>query len=346
MSEEPPVTTAPQTSTPVAKDNRFRIGAVVVLALAAALILWLVLRDSGSESSTSSTTTAAHEATASEVNGLAASVGHPVFWLGPKSDSKYEVTQNKGGPIYIRYLPADAKIGVKDPYTTVATYPFPGAYKALQDSAKKAKVTPVPIADKGIVVPDKNYPPSVHVAYPGVDYQVEVFDPTAGAALQAVTTGQLVVIGSLEPTKTPPASQGTAAKTGDAGSVKAFAKTVGHPVYWAGTENGKTYEVSQTADGRVYVRYLPEGTAAGSSAYLTVATYPFPGAYGAIKALSGQSGMTAVKLPNGGLAVIDKNNPNNIHLAFQGSNYQIEVFDPSAARAKQVVQSGKIAEVQ
>src|SRR2546428_730757 len=38
-----------------------------------------------------------------------------------------------------------------------------------------------------------------------------------------------------------------------------LAKSVGHPVYWAGPENGVSYEVTRLKNGRIFVRYLPSG---------------------------------------------------------------------------------------
>ena len=42
---------------------------------------------------------------------------------------------------------------------------------------------------------DKSYPKSIHLAYPGSDYQVEVFDPSAAAARALVSSGQVEPIG-------------------------------------------------------------------------------------------------------------------------------------------------------
>ena len=36
---------------------------------------------------------------------------------------------------------------------------------------------------------DESYPNSVHVAYPGVDYQVEVYDPSPARAREVATSG-------------------------------------------------------------------------------------------------------------------------------------------------------------
>ena len=55
------------------------------------------------------------------------------------------------------------------------------------------------------------------------------------------------------------------------------------PVFWAGPQAGTTYEFTETSDGSVYVRYLPEDAEVGdpSPDFLTVATYPLENGYAA-----------------------------------------------------------------
>jgi hypothetical protein len=128
---------------------RFRLGAVVALAVAVGLILWLALRDTGGSSSTNSNATAV---SSDQLRTLASSVNHPIFWDGPKQGFTYELTQLPTGAIYVRYLPAGAKVGTKDRYTTIATYPFRGAYTALQAVAKKSDSAVFTLANGGLAV--------------------------------------------------------------------------------------------------------------------------------------------------------------------------------------------------
>ncbi len=130
------------------------------------------------------------------------------------------------------------------------------------------------------------------------------------------------------------------------GNLKALAKSLKHPVYWAGAKKGETYELTQNSTGQVFVRYLPKGVAVGSSSpYLTVATYPFQGAYAALRALTKQKGAHVLTLKGGGIALTDSKDPKSIHLAFPGVNFQIEVFDPSPSVARSLVTSGHIVSV-
>jgi dolichyl-phosphate-mannose-protein mannosyltransferase len=122
---------------------------------------------------------------------------------------------------------------------------------------------------------------------------------------------------------------------------------LGHPVYWAGPMPGFRYEVRRTSDGKVYIRYLPSGVAVGEprSSFLTVATYPFPGAYSAVRAIAQRDRSQRLHPPGRVVAVVNASYPNSVHVAFPDVEYQVEVYDPSPARARQVVARGQVAAI-
>jgi hypothetical protein len=119
--------------------------------------------------------------------------------------------------------------------------------------------------------------------------------------------------------------------------------TLKQPVYWAGARRGDLYELQRTANGSVFIRYLPRGVRVGDprSAFLLVATYPYPDALARLQ--NGATGGTT--LPGGGFALVDAARPTNVHLAFPGIPYEIEIYDPSPATAKQIALSGDIRPV-
>ena len=84
---------------------------------------------------------------------------------------------------------------------------------------------------------------------------------------------------------------------------------------------------------------------ARNSPYLTVATYPFPGALAAVRRTAAKNPTGTIRLSGGGLAVVDAGYPKSIHVAYPGVPYQVEVFDPSPARARAIVSSGKVKAV-
>ena len=128
--------------------------------------------------------------------------------------------------------------------------------------------------------------------------------------------------------------------------MRSIASELGHTIYWIGPKKGYTYEVTRTTSQRIYLRYLPPGAKVGTKkAYLTIGTYPYRRAFQAVQALAKGKNGTTVKLAGRGLAVIDTQDPKNIHLAYPGADYQIELFDPSPARARQIVSSGQVTTI-
>src|SRR5437763_9525718 len=129
--------------------------------------------------------------------------------------------------------------------------------------------------------------------------------------------------------------------------LNAFASSVGHPIYWAGSQPSYRYELSRTKDGRVYIRYLPSGVKLGDPHpnYLTVGTYPQKNAFATLRATAKKQGVKTIHVAGGGLAFQYKGRPTSVYLAYPRSDYQIEVFDPSPARALQLVTSGQVTQV-
>jgi hypothetical protein len=326
---------ASKTST--SRLRRYRTSAVIVIALAAGLIIWLVARHNGGSSKS-----APVAETPAQLSQLAASAGHPIFWLGRRSGTTYEMVKSSNGSIYIRYLPTGIPVGAAGEYLTVVTYPFPGAYAAIESVSKQNGVSPISLSNGAAA--ETSTPVSrstnVHIAYPGVAYQIEVFDPTPGMAARLLQQGQLAAFGKVNATPVPTFTDTTPAK------LRTVAASLGHPIYWVGPKSGFKYQIAQMSNGQVQVRYIPAGqTATNSASYLTIGTYPFPKALAAMHRLAQQPTAKTISLPGGGLAVIDSQTPQSIHLAYPQSAYQIEVYDPSAAAAKRVVSTNKLKSI-
>ena len=58
-----------------------------------------------------------------------------------------------------------------------------------------------------------------------------------------------------------------------------------------------------------------------------------------------QNKVALVRLTGGGLAFVDRKHPTSVYIAYPSSNLEIEVYDPSAGRARHLVTSGQIAPV-
>lgn len=326
-----------------ASGRKRRVIATAAIALAAvlAVVLWLALRGGGTQRTTPVPRAPSSAASIERLNAFASSVGHPVYWAGAQPSYTYELSRTKDGRVYIRYLPPGVKPGDPHPrYLTIGTYPQPHAFATLKATARKQGVATVQLAGGGLAFQYKARPTSVYLAYPGSDYQVEVFNPSATRALNLVKSGQIQPVGA-------PPSGVARPKPDSLTELKAFATTLGHPIYWAGPEPGTTYELTRTRTGNVYIRYLPQGAAVGDRkpAYLTIGTYPVRNALGILQATAAKNHVATIAVGNGGRALVDTKHPTSVYVAYPNLDLQIEVYDPSAQRARQLVTSGHIAPV-
>jgi hypothetical protein len=165
--------------------------------VAVAVVLWLVFRGSDSEpvAVIDKTAAGAVAVSPSDLSALAATLGHPIYWLGRKPGVTYELARTDAGAVFIRYLPSGVAPGTKRPYLTVATYPFRGSFAAVRRTAARDPTGTIRLSGGGLAVVDAGYPKSIHVAYPGLPYQVEVFDPSPARARAIVSSGKVKALG-------------------------------------------------------------------------------------------------------------------------------------------------------
>jgi hypothetical protein len=179
-----------------------RIGALIALAAAAGFITWLAVR--GDDDSTpqlprtaavagSQPGAAAVAMSVPRLKKLQAALKHPIYWAGPRRGFKYEVTQRRDGAVYVRYLPPRVRVG--DPrgaFLIVVTYPYANALLAIK-RVENGKGIRVP--GGGLALVHQGYPKSVHMAYPRVNYQIEVYDASPRVARRVATSGQVRPVG-------------------------------------------------------------------------------------------------------------------------------------------------------
>lgn len=149
----------------------------------------------GAETTTATTTTPAKTVTpigpiglsAKGLKKLAGAVGQPIYWAGPRN-ALYELTRTKKGTVYVRYLPRDGTVGSKSPkYLIIATYAYPNALEALQNAGGRK----IALRGGGLAVVDQRQPKSVHVAFPGKNIQVEIYDPSPAHAISVAQSGKI-----------------------------------------------------------------------------------------------------------------------------------------------------------
>jgi hypothetical protein len=175
-----------------------RVGSVAAIALAAALLSWLLVRHHPEgEAPAHGAGTAAAPQLVSEprLRTVAATLSYPVYWAAPRQAMRYELTQ-AGSRTYIRYLPTD--VAASDPrprFLTIGTYAERNAFAQMRVAGRRPGAVTLPLGDGGIAVYSKKHPTSVYFSYPRSGVQVEVYDPNARTARGLVLRHRVVPIG-------------------------------------------------------------------------------------------------------------------------------------------------------
>ena len=174
-------------------SSRVAVAATVAIASVA---LAIGCGGGGSKSSSTPTRSAPVAASVSDLQNLASSLKHPIYWAGPKKGYTYELTQTRDGSVYIRYLPAGVNIGDGRPdFLTVGTYPQANAYQNVSAALKRKGARKTPTRSGGLAVQNVTRAPSVYMAFPRSSLLVEVFSPSPSTARSLVRHGQVRPLG-------------------------------------------------------------------------------------------------------------------------------------------------------
>jgi hypothetical protein len=168
--------------------------------------------------------------------------------------------------------------------------------------------------------------------------------PQISIGVLAVAVGAVIVLllanGGSESI---PGQDGKPAATSQ-GELQDLARWLGHPIYWLGPRPGATLEVTHdSAADDTYVRYLSAGAPIGSPRpdFVSVGTYLRGSAMRGLRSIAGQPGQRSFTLPGGGLAVTTRGSK-SVHLAYPGSDYQLEVYAPNRGEALRIVRDGQV----
>lgn len=182
------------------QDDRFRIGALAVIAFVSAVLVWSLATPHHAGSPIGSArATAATGISASRLTSLAASSGAPIYWAGAKAGFTIEYTRTASGRVYVRYLPPGVAAGSPYPYLTIGTYPLGNAYTVSKTLSQRPGAVTIPLTG-AVAFYDSSARRNVYLAYPGSDHQIEVYDPSSGAARSLVASGSVVQVASAAPT--------------------------------------------------------------------------------------------------------------------------------------------------
>ena len=174
---------------------RIRAGAVVAGAIVVALALWLILSSNGGNRQSNGAAGAGSTPMLFSKNGLIGLVDTldtPVYWVGPRANVGYEVTETSAGRTYVRYLPPGVHAGDPRPdFLTVGTYQLSNPMAAMRNAGHERGGETVHLKGGTVVFMNRSKPTSAFIVGRGWKDQVEVYDPSPDAAMKLVLAGDV-----------------------------------------------------------------------------------------------------------------------------------------------------------
>ena len=170
-----------------------RIAALVVVAAAVGIALWLILGHKSSHRNTNPHQVLIQKiVTPAGLRFEARTLARQIYWAGQQRGARLEFTEERNGALFVRYLTHNAPRGIKGAnYLIVASYKFPNAYNSLKKLAKTNGVSLLSTPDGGIVYVRPHFQKSVLMAWPKLNLEVEVYDPSPIRARQIATSGDV-----------------------------------------------------------------------------------------------------------------------------------------------------------
>ena len=174
-----------------------RVGLIVAVVLAVVLVGWVALRGGDDDSSSSSSAAGGAEAVSADtLRDRATELGRPIYWAGEEENATLELTEESGGEVvYVRYLTGGVEPGGGNTgFLTVGTYAFADPVSALEVQSEQPGGEISDLPGGGVVYHNRDTPNSFYLAFPGVELQVEVYDPDPERARELVRSGQIVPV--------------------------------------------------------------------------------------------------------------------------------------------------------
>ena len=115
------------------------------------------------------------------------------YWTGPVKDATYSINSTTAGQVFVRYIPKGMECGSTEAkYRVIATYSETDAFNSTQQAGSQPEGVTLANPDGSVVYFSKNAPNNVYLAYPGINYQIEIYDPDAKTAVTLATTSNQV----------------------------------------------------------------------------------------------------------------------------------------------------------
>lgn len=128
-----------------------------------------------------------------ELRSLIADNKIVAYWTGPIKDATYSINTSTAGQVFVRYILKGMDCGSTEPkFRVIATYSEADAYNSTLQAGNQAEGVSLSNPDGSVVYFSKNTPNNVYVAYPNLNYQIEIYDPDAKTAVTLATTSNQV----------------------------------------------------------------------------------------------------------------------------------------------------------
>lgn len=178
-----------------AGNSKRRLYGGLAAAALVVVALVLLLSGGGDDDSSGEEAGAAEIVSVDSLRKTVSSEEPPVYWAGEKDGTEVELSRPEAGRTYIRYLTGDAEAGdERADFLTVGTYAQEDPIEALRKQGKESGGVIAKAPGNATVFFSRTEPSSVYLAYPGVEAQIEVYDPNFTRALQLVNSGQIVPV--------------------------------------------------------------------------------------------------------------------------------------------------------
>lgn len=131
--------------------------------------------------------------TESELKSIVTQNNIKAYWTGPIEDATYTLNSSTPGQVFIRYVPkGESCDDLRPNFRVIATYEEVDAFSTTESAGTTADGVSLLNSDGSIVYFNKNVPTNIYVAYPGIAYQIEVYDPDPKEAVSLATTQGLL----------------------------------------------------------------------------------------------------------------------------------------------------------
>jgi len=176
------------------------IAAVVSIVAVVLIVVFLIPGDDSTKSSATPQTPAAGTyetvgpkiVSEKELGKFSNEIEQPIYWAGPVDGASYELMRTSTGNVFVRYLDNDSQLGSESAdFVAIGTYPISDGVAALERAADEAGAELEDSNDGGLLYVSPTNPSSVYLAYPGSDYQIEVYSPDPAEALEMAKQGRV-----------------------------------------------------------------------------------------------------------------------------------------------------------